>query len=353
MSKNFGCYKCGKFFAQSAHLQKHLNRKFSCDKKIDVDGKDKNCDEIKKGKEKNKFSCDICNKSFTRKCNLEYHKNHSCKFDRNMILNKDDKIKKLEEENLRLKNLESEIIELKKTMDEIKNNNLSKQNITNSLHNNNNNNKNKNTKINSDNINQQNFFLNNYTGNGMPPLTPEQIEPLLKRGFQTPVELTRAIHFNPNFPEYHNIYLPKINEKNAAIFIDGKWQITDRDDIIEDIYEHKRSFVLENLDKYLNKIDETKQKSLKRWLNTVDNEDESIINTKKDIQRLLYNNRHMVMDRKKAIEKAKKNKPLETTVIKKSKNQSKESFSGSDSDSNSDSNSDSDISNYDYDYDYN
>jgi hypothetical protein len=343
MGGNFGCHKCGKNFKQSAHLEKHLNRKFACDEKFNIFGDEKkDPDEIEKER-KYKFHCDECEKSFTRKSNLIYHKENSCKAKKNNFSDKDEKIKKLEEENLRLKNLEKEMIEIKKNINELKNNSTSNKNITKNSHNNNN--SHNNTKINSENINQQNVFLNNYTGSGMPQLTPEQIEPLLKRGFQTPVELTRAIHFNPNFPEYHNVYLPRVNEKSAMIFVDGNWKTTDRDDIIENIYENKRSFVLENLDKYINKIEAPKQKSLKRWLDTKDNNDEAIINTKKDIQRLLYDNRHMAIDRKKELEKQNKQNPKnhKMEIIKKIIEKKEKSESEFDSDSDS-----SYISNYSY-----
>jgi hypothetical protein len=362
--KKYTCHKCGHGFNQKSHLDYHINKKKSCDEEIiEFDGNISK-DEIEKCIDECK--CAFCHKVFVKKSNLKNHMKKNCKIIRDKKLNIEDELKK--KENDRVKQLEEENKKLKQIIEqkddnieaklekmlndkfekllEINKGNITAQNITSNSHNNNR------TKINSENINQQNVFLNNYTGSGMPLLTPEQIEPILKRGFQTPVELTRAIHFNPNYPEYHNVYLPRVNEKSAMIFVDGHWKTTDRDDIIEEIYENKRSFVLENLDKYINKIEEPKQKSLKRWLNIKDNNDEAIINTKKDIQRLLYDNRHMAMDQKNKLEKHhKKNPPIHQIenvkkIVKKKQIEKKDN---SDKDSSSESDSDSSyVSNYSY-----
>ena len=141
----------------------------------------------------------------------------------------------------------------------------------------------------------------------MPPITDKEILPLLKHGFQTSVELTKKIHFNPQYPEFHNVYIPRINEKYGMVYMNDNWKITDRDDLINDLYEHKRAYVVENLKSFIDKLDDNKIKSLQRWLDK-DDGDEGIINTKEDIKRVLFNNRHMAMNRKKEIEKQNKKK---------------------------------------------
>jgi hypothetical protein len=375
------CENCGKSFEKKANLEYHLNKKNSClndeipnimkDSNISTDeniSQDEFREYIKK------LECFRCDQKFSRKDNLIRHLKKKCKGTKKDIKDdkdikdikdnkdikdikdnkdiKDDKVKQLEEENRKLKLIIAENSNnmkdtIKKIVEEIliTNNSSNTQNITSNSHNN--------TKINSDNINQQNVFLNNYTGGGMPPLTFEQIEPLLKRGFQTPVELTRAIHFNPNFPEYHNVYLPRINEKQAMVFVDGNWKTINRDEIIDDLYENKKAFVVENLDKYIKKIEEPQQKSLKRWLSR-DDDDEAIINTKNDIKNLLFDNRKLVVNHKNKLEKQnKKNPPVHNLenikkVTKKKQIDKKiilDKESSSDSDSDSDS---SKISNYSY-----
>jgi hypothetical protein len=314
MGKLYECDFCHKVFNQKKNLDNHMNKRVPCTIE----------------KENNNFKCPCCFKLFTRYCNLKNHLELICKVKQNQE-NNDDKLDKI-------KNLENVILELKKEMTEIKKKNFEGDNLsitnTNSNiindenilkeflefkqkellklnQNTNSNNSLTHSSINSNNnINnidnsiktQQNVFFTNYTGNGMPPLSVEDIEPILKRGFQIPIELTRAIHFNPKYPEYHNIYLPKPDEKRAMVFRDGMWKSINRDDIIDDLYEHKRAYVVENLDKYKEKLNTAKQKSLQRWLDAEET-DQSVINTKKDLQYLLYDNRHIVIGRKKKYEK--------------------------------------------------
>ena len=34
---------------------------------------------------------------------------------------------------------------------------------------------------------------------------------ILEKGYYSPIELTEKMHFNPELPEYHNIYIPNTN----------------------------------------------------------------------------------------------------------------------------------------------
>jgi hypothetical protein len=100
------------------------------------------------------------------------------------------------------------------------------------------------------------------------------------------------------------------------IYLDDDWKITDRDELVNDIYENKRAYVVENLETFISQLDENKKKSLKRWLDRDDN-DESIINTKEDIKKVLFNGRHMAMARKKELEKQNKKKLEVVSLAKK------------------------------------
>jgi hypothetical protein len=405
----FSCHKCGKCFAQKINLEYHLQKKNPCDKflkksgisvidekeidkqnKIDYNNNDSEIIDAQKLREyMDNLKCVYCKKEFKRKICVLNHIKNNCKRvkeieeERNNIFLKlkqekeakeiqkkieeeeTNKIKLLENEISILKSslenkdkklqvqekkfekkLQKEISKIKKSITKISNQN---SNNINNINNINSNNINSNNTDNSINNNQQNIILTNYTGSGMPPLQQEEIIPLLKRGFQTAVELTKKVHFNPKYPEFHNVFIPRINETNGMIFIENAWKIIDRDELVNDIYEHKRAYVIENLDTYIDKLDDNKKKSLKRWLDRDDN-DEGVINTKKDIKKLLYDNRHMAMVRKKEFEKQNK-KVVYTSFPKKVKSNLKEDLILNKNDSDSDS-EDYDSSYYsDYSYD--
>jgi hypothetical protein len=134
------------------------------------------------------------------------------------------------------------------------------------------------------------------------------------------------------------------------VFMNDDWKLMDKNDLVNDIYEHKRAYIIQNLDSFINELDEFKKKSLMRWLNRDDDDDESIINTKEDIKKLLFENRKMPMNQKKLLENQNKKaleivkKPVKIVPIK-----VKEIESESENDSESDSDTDSSyISNYSY-----
>jgi hypothetical protein len=257
--KKFGCVNCGKKFSKRQHLEYHENKIKPCkplsENKENNENNENNesnynetnlpnplfhqIDSNLMRKYLDECKCIYCKKEFTRKNNLIYHIKYNCKKVKEIeeekhqifikLKEKEDlRIKKLEEElskikenfEVKLKEKDKEIYDLKKNAGKIKkvlnnttNSNSHNVNTDNSI-------KNIDNSINTQNNNNnlQNIYLMNYNANNMPALTNNEIVETLKRGFQTPVELTRKIHFNPKFPEYHNIYIPRINERYGIFF---------------------------------------------------------------------------------------------------------------------------------------
>jgi hypothetical protein len=379
---NHNCYKCGRNFKKKHHLEYHLNKKNSCDGELHKENiNDKNNDNITNNSDKNdknqidakklreyldECKCVYCDKKFTRKNSVLYHIKNNCKKVREIENKKqqiflklkeeeNNRINKLEEENKKLKeamekkdnDFSKEIMELKKSIQELKTGSITTKNINSHNKTKTNMNINSNNTDNSinTNYNNQNIVLNNYNKEDLSILDDDTILAIMKRGYQSTVELTRAIHFNPEFPENHNIFIPKINERHGMVYQNNSWKLIDKDELADDIFENKKDLIVQNLDKFFEKLNQFKKNSLMRFLDNDDNDDEAIINTKNQIKELLYNNRKMAMERKKVIEKANKNKPLEIIKLKKPipklKSQAKKNYSDYDSDS-------SYVSNYSY-----
>jgi hypothetical protein len=43
------------------------------------------------------------------------------------------------------------------------------------------------------------------------------------------------------------------------VYVDGKWRIIDKNELVEDIYENKRDFIIQNMDNFINQLDENKK----------------------------------------------------------------------------------------------
>jgi hypothetical protein len=55
------------------------------------------------------------------------------------------------------------------------------------------------------------------------------------------LNLTETLHFNPKYPEYHNIYISNMQDKYAMTY-DGKdWNLTIKEDLINKIYDDKKT----------------------------------------------------------------------------------------------------------------
>jgi hypothetical protein len=396
--KEYICYDCGKIFDRKSNYDNHKNRIKPCKNETEIDAKiDNNYDNLsqnekdalnnfnvdaKKIQESSKNGeCAYCGKKYSNKSNVIFHIKNNCKKVKEiedakykifLKLKEEElarlkfkementKIQILEEENKKMKQetqkmkqktdqLEKAFTKLQKELKRSTSckNTISKSNINSNINSNNNNN---------NVLNQQNIVLVGYKKEDMENIDQNEILAIMKRGFQAPVELTRAVHFNPKYPEYHNIFIPKINEKYGMIYMDGNWKIIDKNELVEDIYENKRDFIIQNLDKFIEQLDEFKKKSLKRWLNT-DDDDISIKNTKNDIKMLLYNNRKMAMEKKKIMEREARKK-IEVVRFPKKIKEVSENESDSDSESDSESNFDnkesssydtsSEYSNYSY-----
>jgi hypothetical protein len=317
---NYNCEKCGKNFKTKYNLTYHLNKKNSCDGIIVYD--DIDMEEIKNKdlqKYLNECKCIFCDKKFTRRDHVMVHIKNNCKKAKYNInkMEEYDKIKKLEEENKLLKEtlekkiekkIESkysdEIKELKKNIDELK---LKKE--TNINTNNNVDNIDIDINNNINNIQNNALTLNNYNGQAMPPLTHEELLPIFKRGFQAPVELTKLIHFNEKYPEFHNFFLPRYNEKHGLIYKNNNWNLINKDELVDDIYDNKRDFINQNYKKFEGELDDKHKRSLQRFLSK-DVKDDSVKNTKEDIKKVIYDYRGVAMKTKKTVEKQLKKKEL-------------------------------------------
>lgn len=112
-------------------------------------------------------------------------------------------------------------------------------------------------------------------------------------------QLLEEIHFNPNKPENHNIYIPNI-KNNLVMLYDGEgWNLHNRDDTIDEIYEDKTNILVDKVEDWKNmgrEVDPVALRKFDRYLGKKDTP--GISNKIKDeIKLILYNNRNMVKNR--------------------------------------------------------
>jgi len=177
----------------------------------------------------NKNMCEFCEKTFTRKTGLTKHLK-CCKQKKIFEDEKDIKIEVLEKEKeimtkeyegLKDK-IEDLLIELSKKNSITTNNNNSTTNMTNSH----------NTIHNTINI-------NNYGNENTDYLKNEYLNNLLQGAFTAIPKLIENIHFNPKYPENHNIKITNKKEPYIKIRKNDKWELQDKKETLETLVDDK------------------------------------------------------------------------------------------------------------------
>jgi hypothetical protein len=288
---NYSCSKCNKVFKQKGHYKAHLNKKFPCSKKssniLNKEPKKTSKNYKKTGSLQNEsepsnvggYECEYCHIIIKRKDNLNRHYNR-CKSKTNNVEN-DLKEKMFE---LLLTKMEKQEENYEKRI-ELLQEQISKLN-TNTINYNTYNTTN----------NTQNIQVLAYDKTDMSHLKDRDYNKVLRRGNFCVPNLVDAIHFNPNKPENHNIYIPNMKTGFIMCWNGKSWDIRNREDVIDDIYDDKSNLLIDKLDEWEDigyKLDPIIMTKFKRFLGKMD--DDIVKNkVKEEIRFLLYNKRNLI-----------------------------------------------------------
>lgn len=217
------------------------------------------------------FECKYCNKIFKHQSSLSKHVKYTCKN------NKDEDWKELARLlNENIKDKDKQLNKMQKQIDKLANK-LQIQNINNNI-----------TQYNLTNVN--NVYLLDYNKTDYSHLTEVDYITCINDCNHCIKTLIEKVHFNKDKPENMNIYISSIKGNYAMVYKDGIWQIQNKRDQINDIYNYNE-VVLENwYDDYKKTYPHIIQ-SFQRYLKNKDESD--IINSvKEDILLMLYNKRN-------------------------------------------------------------
>jgi len=273
------------------------------------------------------FTCELCEKEFTTKQNLQYHTNKNvCRKKKDNICCYCNKVLSCKSSVYRHKKkckpnicedssitksdmtLTTSLIDVDKLYHMFvqlkeENNDLKKKmnNIENSSNTNNitNNTNYVNNGIVNNSVNQ--YILVGYGKEDMDKIDRSDLLKVLRSGFNSPLTLTETMHFNPKYPEFHNVYIPSMKDKYAMIYDGTNWTMVTKEYLIDKMYDDKRDYIEENLDEFLDSITESQRKALQRWMNAKEVHP-YIQKIKEDIKLLLYNKRRIPLDSKRKSE---------------------------------------------------
>jgi len=217
------------------------------------------------------FECEYCNKEFQHSQSLNRHKKGRCK---NINNDNNDMRKLVKLLNEQLKEQQYQIKEQNSQIKEL----IKKAGITNS------------------NINiQQNIKLLSYGNTDMSHLTDKDYMKCLNHSNFCVPYLIEQIHFDPQKPENHNIYISNIKNNYVMLYNGDKWILKDRDEAITNLIDDNNIILEQKLEEWIENGKEYPKimNKFKRYIEKRDNN--KVLNKIKDeIKLILFNNREIV-----------------------------------------------------------
>lgn len=227
------------------------------------------------------FECTECGKKFTTKMSMIRHTKTVCPMKKGQCVNNAKTLEQIIQMQTQIQHqLEEKFKQLELEVKQLKCNN---ENITNNINNG--------TVINAN-------FLVEYGKEDLTKLSKMELHNSFNCGFNALQMLTQLIHFNPEHPEFHNIYISNMKDPYAMMYSDNQWTMITKEDLIEKIYEDKKEYIENNLELFVDNLLPSRKRALDTWLN-MDDDDAQIKKIKKDIKLLLYNKKDMVVNNKK------------------------------------------------------
>ena len=301
---NYHCPRCGYETTHFVTFKRHLSRKKICENivsddnlnnlyvKYNIKEKLKNIESTKSQQKStllessqqlvNKKStlsngiyiCEYCERCFNFKQSYYRHMK-TCKIKREIDENEKDEMNKIVDLlNKQLEDQKQQINEL------IKKSGGTTNNITYNQQNNNVNN---------------NIKLLGYRKTDISHLSDKDFISCISHSNFCIPHLIQKIHFDPDKPENHNIYISNIKNNYAMIYDGDKWNLTNRDDLIEEILEEKEIIIEEKLEEWLEKGKQYPEimRKFTRYLEKKEN-DSVLDKIKDEIKLVLFNNRNLI-----------------------------------------------------------
>jgi len=143
---------------------------------------------------------------------------------------------------------------------------------------------------------QQNIKILAYNNSDLSHLTDKDYMKCLKHSNFCIPHLIKEIHFNPEKPENHNIYISNLKNNYVMIYNGSKWMLNDRDDSIQSLIDDKESIIEQKLEEWIENGNNYPDimKKFNRYLEKKENN--SVLDKiKGEIKLMLFNNRDIVV----------------------------------------------------------
>jgi hypothetical protein len=141
----------------------------------------------------------------------------------------------------------------------------------------------------------QNFFIiNKYGHEDLSYITEKQKLNNIKKIYMSVPSFILLKHFNKDHPENSNVYISNLKNPYALIYNGTTWVVTDRNKLLQEMYDDNYCEVIHNYKEMKAQLDEKTIEGFTKFLNDQD-DDKLITKLKNDIKLILYNNREQIL----------------------------------------------------------
>ena len=258
----YTCDLCDKMFTTKQNFHRHNERLTPCNLK-----------------KTNK--CKWCDKLFSDSSNCSRHEKDSCPVKQQQSMNSEMA------EKVRL--LELKIIELKEMVDNGINPTQS-AGINGSLNTTNTNSHNTNI-TNNTNSNNINITINKYGYESLSHISPKKMTAIFRKCYESIPAFIMLKHFDKSAPQNRNVYIADLKSKYALTYDGNRWNITDRNDLLDEMYNDNLYYLEGKYEENYEDLDDTTATKFRTFLDSKD-DDSTMKMVKDNIRKMLYNERN-------------------------------------------------------------
>jgi hypothetical protein len=160
-----------------------------------------------------------------------------------------------------------------------------------------------------------NFTLIAFGKEDLAKFSQKQLAKILDKRMYASVGYTDIVHFNPEYPEFHNIFIQDLKNKYAMEYSGKKWNAVMADKLIDKLYERAKIFVEQYLREHGNSLSNGQKNALNRFIELEDDHDK-VREIKDAIKLSLYNGREMSLESKRISENNSDNNIPKKGIVK-------------------------------------
>ena len=154
-------------------------------------------------------------------------------------------------------------------------------------------NNNNNTQINNNTVNVN---ILPYENTDVSHLTDRDYQRAFNRAAMCVPQILEKVHFDPEQPQNHNVYISSMNNKYIKLHNGKRWNLRDREETLEDLFADAEYMLENKLETWQEEEDPKSERATKKFeIYLKVKETETLYNKiKQELKLLLFNNRSLI-----------------------------------------------------------